>query len=95
MAEEAPPQERLLQTDFLSELGARAGQGSRFFFRTDYSRIMTRRGRLSPLHPQWRLLPDDSFPSSTLRFQAARPGLPFRCVAAGHRGSIQSDAPYE
>jgi tRNA (guanine-N7-)-methyltransferase len=53
---------RLLQTAFLNELGARAGQGSRFFFRTDYQPYFDEAREIIAGHPQWRLLSDNSFP---------------------------------
>jgi tRNA (guanine-N7-)-methyltransferase len=53
---------RLLQTAFLNELGARAGQGSRFFFRTDYQPYFDEAREIIADHPQWRLLSDSSFP---------------------------------
>jgi tRNA (guanine-N7-)-methyltransferase len=65
---------RLLQTDFLSELGARAGQGSRFFFRTDYQPYYDEAKAIIAAHPQWRLLADDSFPFEHVTiFQARAP----------------------
>jgi tRNA (guanine-N7-)-methyltransferase len=65
---------RLLQTDFLSELGARAGQGSRLFFRTDYKPYFDEAGEVIAGHPLWRLLPDNSFPFEQVTiFQARAP----------------------
>jgi tRNA (guanine-N7-)-methyltransferase len=65
---------RLLQTDFLSELGARAGQGSRLFFRTDYKPYFDEVGEIIAGHPLWRLLPDNSFPFEQVTiFQARAP----------------------
>jgi tRNA (guanine-N7-)-methyltransferase len=53
---------RLIQTEFLNELGARAGQGSRLFFRTDYQPYFDEAREIIAAHPQWSLLPDHSFP---------------------------------
>jgi tRNA (guanine-N7-)-methyltransferase len=65
---------RLLQTEFLSELGAHAGQGSRFFFRTDYKPYFDEAREIVASHPLWRLLPDDSFPFEHVTiFQARAP----------------------
>jgi tRNA (guanine-N7-)-methyltransferase len=65
---------RLLQSGFLNELGARAGQGSRFFFRTDYQPYYDEARAIVAAHPQWRLLPDDSFPFEHVTiFQARAP----------------------
>jgi tRNA (guanine-N7-)-methyltransferase len=65
---------RLIQPDFLSELGARAGQGSRLFFRTDYKPYFDEVREIVAVHPQWRLLPDNAFPFEHVTiFQARAP----------------------
>jgi tRNA (guanine-N7-)-methyltransferase len=53
---------RLLQAGFLDELGARAGQGSRLFFRTDFKPYYDEAREVVASHPQWRLLPAGPFP---------------------------------
>ena len=53
---------RLLQAGFLDELGARAGQGSRLFFRTDFKPYYDEAREVVASHRQWRLLPTYAFP---------------------------------
>ena len=53
---------RLLQADFLSELGARAGQGSRLFFRTDYKPYFDAALETVAAHPRWHPQPAGPFP---------------------------------
>jgi len=53
---------RLLKPEFLSEIAARAGQGSRFFFRTDYQPYYDDAAGIIAAHPQWNLLPTNPFP---------------------------------
>jgi tRNA (guanine-N7-)-methyltransferase len=53
---------RLLQPGFLDELGARAGQGSRLFFRTDFRPYFDEAREIVASHPRWRRLPDGLFP---------------------------------
>jgi len=65
---------RLLQADFLTELGARAGQGSRLFFRTDYQPYFDEARETIAAHPVWRLMPDNAFPFEHVTiFQARAP----------------------
>lgn len=65
---------RLIQTEFLSDLGARAGQGSRLFFRTDYKPYFDEAAEIIASHPLWRPLPDHSFPFEQVTiFQARAP----------------------
>jgi tRNA (guanine-N7-)-methyltransferase len=53
---------RLLQTGLLNELGARAGQGTRLFFRTDYQPYFAEAQEIIAAHAQWHLLADNTFP---------------------------------
>ena len=53
---------RLLKAALLDELAARAGQGSRFFFRTDYRPYYDEAAQIVATHPAWRLLPAGPFP---------------------------------
>ena len=53
---------RLLQADFLSELGARAGQGSRLFFPTDYKPYFDAALETVAAHPRWHPQPAGPFP---------------------------------
>lgn len=53
---------RLIRTEFLDELAARAGQGSRLFFRTDYKPYYDEAVETIAAHPAWRLLPSAPFP---------------------------------
>jgi tRNA (guanine-N7-)-methyltransferase len=53
---------RLLQAEFLDELAARAGQGSRFFFRTDYKPYYDEALELVAAHPRWHPQPSGPFP---------------------------------
>jgi tRNA (guanine-N7-)-methyltransferase len=53
---------RLLNADFLTQLAARAGQGSRLFFRTDYRPYFDEAREIIAGDPQWQLLPEGSFP---------------------------------
>jgi tRNA (guanine-N7-)-methyltransferase len=53
---------RLLTTEFLGELAARAGQGSRLFFRTDYKLYYDEAVETIAAHSAWRLLPSGLFP---------------------------------
>jgi tRNA (guanine-N7-)-methyltransferase len=65
---------RLLQSGFLNELGARAGQGSRLFFRTDFKPYYDEAREAVASHPHWRLLPDGPFPfEHTTIFQSRAP----------------------
>ena len=65
---------RLLQADFLTELGARAGQGSRLFFRTYYQPYFDEARETIAAHPVWRLMPDNAFPFEHVTiFQARAP----------------------
>ncbi len=52
---------RLLKTALLDELAARAGQGSRLFFRTDYKPYYDEAAHLVAAHPAWCLLPPGPF----------------------------------
>ena len=63
---------RLLQAGFLDELGARAGQGSRLFFRTDFKPYYNQAREVVASHPRWRLLPNDAFPFEQLTIFQSR-----------------------
>jgi tRNA (guanine-N7-)-methyltransferase len=52
---------RLVNQALLDELGARAGQGSRLFFRTDFKPYYDEATEIVSAHPAWRLLPPGSF----------------------------------
>lgn len=52
---------RLLQPSFLEALAARAGQGSRLFFRTDYKPYFDEAAAIIGAHRSWRLLPPGPF----------------------------------
>jgi tRNA (guanine-N7-)-methyltransferase len=52
---------RLLKTALLDELAARAGQGSRLFFRTDFRPYYDEAAHIVAAHPAWRLLPPGPF----------------------------------
>jgi len=65
---------RLLQAGFLDELGARAGQGSRLFFRTDCRPYFEEAREIVSVHQQWHLLADNSFPFEHITiFQSRAP----------------------
>lgn len=53
---------RLLQPEFLDELAARAGEGTRLFFRTDYKPYFDEAAAAIAAHPAWRPLPPGPFP---------------------------------
>jgi tRNA (guanine-N7-)-methyltransferase len=53
---------RLLQTEFLDSLAGRAGQGSRLFFRTDFTPYYDEVREVVATHPRWCLLPPGPFP---------------------------------
>jgi tRNA (guanine-N7-)-methyltransferase len=53
---------RLLQAEFLDDLAARAGEGSRFFFRTDYRPYFDEVVGIVADHPRWRIEPPGPFP---------------------------------
>jgi tRNA (guanine-N7-)-methyltransferase len=53
---------RLLQAEFLDELAARAGQGSRFFFRTDYKPYYDEALEIVAAHRRWHPQPAGPFP---------------------------------
>jgi tRNA (guanine-N7-)-methyltransferase len=53
---------RLLQTEFLDLLAARAGQGSRLFFRTDNQSYFAAAVEVVSHHSRWHRLPPDPFP---------------------------------
>jgi tRNA (guanine-N7-)-methyltransferase len=53
---------RLFKPEFLGELAARAGQGSRLFFRTDYKPYFDEAVETIAAQRAWRLLPPDPFP---------------------------------
>jgi tRNA (guanine-N7-)-methyltransferase len=65
---------RLFQAGFLDELAARAGQGSRLFFRTDYRPYFEDAAAAVAAHPQWHFQPEGPFPFEHLTiFQARAP----------------------
>jgi tRNA (guanine-N7-)-methyltransferase len=65
---------RLIQTGFLDQIGARAGQGSRMFFRTDYKPYFDEAREIIASHPSWQLLSGESFPfEHPTVFQARAP----------------------
>jgi tRNA (guanine-N7-)-methyltransferase len=53
---------RLLKLEFLGELAARAGRGSRLFFRTDYKPYFDEAVETIGAQRTWRLLPPGPFP---------------------------------
>ncbi len=53
---------RLINPGFLDTLAARAGQGSRLFFRTDYRPYYDEVADLVAAHARWRRLPPGPFP---------------------------------
>jgi tRNA (guanine-N7-)-methyltransferase len=53
---------RLFKPEFLGELAARAGQGSRLFFRTDYKPYYDEAVAAIAAQRAWLLLPPDPFP---------------------------------
>ena len=78
---------RLLQTEFLDELGARAGQGSRLFFRTDYKPYFDEAREIVAAHPQWRLLPDNTFPFEHVTIFQSRAPVYFSLAAGADTGA--------
>jgi tRNA (guanine-N7-)-methyltransferase len=83
---------RLIQPEFLNELGGRSGQGSRFFFRTDYKPYFDEAREIIASHPLWRLLPDDGFPFEHVTiFQARAPE--YHSLACMFHGATQ--APFQ
>jgi tRNA (guanine-N7-)-methyltransferase len=65
---------RLFQPAFLDELAARAGQGSRLFFRTDYAPYYEEALQIVAAHGQWQLQPPGPFPfEHQTIFQARAP----------------------
>jgi len=65
---------RLLQPSFLDALAARAGQGSRLFFRTDYRPYYDEAAAVIGAHRSWRLLPPGPFAfEHTTIFQSRAP----------------------
>jgi tRNA (guanine-N7-)-methyltransferase len=52
---------RLLKAPLLDALAARAGQGSRLFFRTDFKPYYDEAAHIVAAHPAWRLLPPGPF----------------------------------
>jgi tRNA (guanine-N7-)-methyltransferase len=65
---------RLLQAGFLDELAARAGQGSRLFFRTDYQPYYDEALEIVAAHSRWHPQPAAPFPFEHLTiFQARAP----------------------
>jgi len=53
---------RLLKTEFLDALSARAGRETHLFFRTDYRPYYDEAVAVIAEHPRWRLLPPGPFP---------------------------------
>ncbi|HTT57084.1 MAG TPA: methyltransferase domain-containing protein [Opitutaceae bacterium] len=53
---------RLLKPALLDTLAARAGQGSRFFFRTDFKPYYDEAAGIVAAHTAWALLPPGPFP---------------------------------
>jgi len=53
---------RLVNPDFLNELAARGGQGSRLFFRTDYRPYFDEVEAVVTAHARWQRLPSGPFP---------------------------------
>jgi len=53
---------RLLKPALLDTLAARSGQGSRFFFRTDFQPYYDEAAGIVAAHPAWALLPPGPFP---------------------------------
>jgi len=72
---------RLFQTGFLDDLAARAGQGSRLFFRTDFKPYHDEALGVIAAHPQWRLLPPGLFPFEHTSIFQARAAI-FHSLAA-------------
>jgi tRNA (guanine-N7-)-methyltransferase len=65
---------RLLQPEFLDALAARAGQGTRLYFRTDHRGYFAHATSVLAAHPWWRIDPDARwiFETETV-FQARAP----------------------
>jgi len=62
---------RLIQPAFLHALAARAGQGSRLYFRTDDRGYFAQAGGIIAAHPAWQLDPGAAWPfETTTVFQA-------------------------
>jgi len=96
MAEEAPPQEPPAPDGFPKRTRRAAGQGSRFFFRTDYQPYYDEARAIIASHPQWRLLPDDSFPFEHVTiFQARAPVYHSLCARRSSPDPYNRTAPYE
>jgi tRNA (guanine-N7-)-methyltransferase len=74
---------RLLKKEFLDELSARAGQGSRLFFRTDYQPYYDEAVVTITAHRSWRLLPPDPFPFEHMTIFQSRASV-FHSLAAIH-----------
>ena len=84
---------RLLKPSFLDALAARAGQGSRFFFRTDYRPYYDEAVAIVGTHRSWQLLPPGPFAFEHMTiFQARAPvfhslaALYVPVPPAGHEG---------
>ena len=63
---------RLLKPALLDTLAARAGQGSRFFFRTDFKPYYDEAAGIVAAHPAWALLPPGPFPFEHMTIFQAR-----------------------
>jgi tRNA (guanine-N7-)-methyltransferase len=77
---------RLLQAGFLDELGARAGQGSRLFFRTDFKPYYDEAREIVASHPRWRLLPAGPFPFEHTTIFQSRAAAFFSLAAVSANG---------
>ncbi len=67
---------RLVNPAFLDALAARAGQGSRLFFRTDYRPYYDEAAEVVAAHSRWRLLPSGPFPFEHVTiFQSRAPSF--------------------
>jgi tRNA (guanine-N7-)-methyltransferase len=74
---------RLMQADFLTAVAGRAGQGTRFYFRTDHEPYFVDAEEALRSHPAWELV-DEAWPfEERTVFQARAPS--FRSLVAVRR----------
>jgi tRNA (guanine-N7-)-methyltransferase len=78
---------RLLKAALLDALAARAGQGSRLFFRTDYKPYYDEAEQLVAAHPAWRLLPPGPFAFEHPTIFSSRAAI-FHSLAAAYSPRI-------
>lgn len=84
---------RLVNREFLDMLAARAGQGSRLFFRTDYKPYYDEAVETIAAHPAWRLLPPGPFAFEHETIFQSR-AVSFHSLGAVH-GSAAAPPPSE